>query len=97
MSQKCPHNGENRPSKEQLVDLITMKGTERARWTCQKAGRPASSRPRTLRPAARDGEGQEQKTWGEKKNRESKKPGTSEQGSRDHHLLSRPQDGEARR
>ena len=75
MSQKCPHKQENRPSKEQLVDLITMKGPRERGGHARKPGaQPPPGRGPCDYPA-RDGEGQEEKNLEKIKNLESKKQG----------------------
>ena len=85
MSQKCPHKQENRPSKEQLVDLMTMKGPrERGGHATKPGAQPPPGRGPCDQPLGME-QGKKKKIPDGTGNRG---PVNREQRSRDRSLLS---------
>lgn len=85
MSQKCPHKQENRPSKEQLVDLMTVKGPrERGGHATKPGAQPPPGRGPCDQPLGME-QGKKKKIPDGTGNRG---PVNREQRSRDRSLLS---------
>ncbi len=94
MSQKCPHKQENRPSKEQLVDLITMKGPRERGGHARKPGaQPPPGRGPCDQPLGME-KGQEEKTWKNSSSPRNRGPVNRGAGTT---TSSRPREHETRR